>query len=52
MQVSVEETEGLERKMTVAVPSERIETDVDSRLRKPQKLSGLMALDRAKFHLM
>ena len=37
MQVSVEATEGLERKMTIAVPNERIETDVDSRLREAAK---------------
>ena len=37
MQVSVEATEGLERKMTIAVPNKRIETDVDSRLREAAK---------------
>ena len=37
MQVSVEATEGLERKMTIAVPNERIEADVDSRLREAAK---------------
>lgn len=34
MQVSVETTEGLERRMTVEVPAERIDGEVDSRLKK------------------
>lgn len=34
MQVSVEATKGLERKMTVSVPAERVENEVDSRLRR------------------
>jgi trigger factor len=34
MQVSVEATKGLERKMTVHVPAERVENEVDSRLRR------------------
>ena len=33
MQVSVETTEGLERKMTVQVPAERIDAEVDQRLK-------------------
>ncbi len=33
MQVSVETTSGLERKMTVAVPAERVETEVKNRLK-------------------
>lgn len=33
MQVSVETTSGLERRMTVQVPAERIEQEIDSRLR-------------------
>ena len=41
MQVSVETTEGLERKMTIAVPSERIENDVDLRLREAAKTMRL-----------
>ena len=48
MQVSVEETEGLERKMTVAVPSERIETDVDSRLREAAKTVRLNGFRQGK----
>lgn len=34
MQVSVEATKGLERKMTVEVPAERVESEIDSRLRR------------------
>ncbi|KAB7628370.1 trigger factor [Alkalilimnicola sp. S0819] len=33
MQVSVETTQGLERRMTVQLPSERVDTEVDKRLR-------------------
>ncbi len=42
MQVSVETTEGLQRRMTVRVPSERIDTEVDKRLRS---LRGNARLD-------
>ena len=48
MQVSVEATEGLERKMTVAVPSERIETGVDSRLREAAKTVRLNGFRQGK----
>ena len=34
MQVSIETTSGLERRLTVGVPAERIESEVDSRLQK------------------
>ncbi|HEX6928451.1 MAG TPA: trigger factor, partial [Gammaproteobacteria bacterium] len=34
MQVSVEATQGLERRMTVQVPAERVESEVDNRLRR------------------
>ncbi|HEX7029198.1 MAG TPA: trigger factor [Gammaproteobacteria bacterium] len=34
MQVSVEATKGLERKMTVHVPAERVENEVDGRLKR------------------
>jgi trigger factor len=34
MQVSVETTQGLERKMTVAVPSEKVESAVNTRLKE------------------
>lgn len=34
MQVSIQTTSGLERRLTVGVPAERIETEVDARLKK------------------
>lgn len=34
MQVSVETTKGLERKMTVQVPAERVDNEIDNRLRR------------------
>ncbi|MEE8119472.1 MAG: trigger factor [Gammaproteobacteria bacterium] len=34
MQVSVQATKGLERKMTVSVPADQVENEIDSRLRK------------------
>jgi len=34
MQVSVEATKGLERKMTIHVPAERVDNEIDSRLRR------------------
>ncbi|MDX1443517.1 MAG: trigger factor [Gammaproteobacteria bacterium] len=34
MQVSVETTKGLERKMTVQVPAERVDNEIESRLRR------------------
>lgn len=37
MQVSVETTEGLERKMTVAVPSDRVDSAVNARLQEAAK---------------
>jgi len=37
MQVSVETTSGLERRMTVQVPAERIQSEVDSRLKSLSK---------------
>tara|TARA_B110000858_G_scaffold198526_1_gene266241 strand:- start:4913 stop:6259 length:1347 start_codon:yes stop_codon:yes gene_type:complete len=43
MQVSVETTQGLERKMTVAVPSEQVESAINTRLQKAArdvKLNG------------
>lgn len=42
MQVSVETTKGLERKLTVNVPSEKLEQEVDSRL---QELAKKVKLD-------
>ena len=37
MQVSVETTSGLERKMTVAIPSDRIDSEVETRLKDTAK---------------
>lgn len=37
MQVSIETTQGLERKMTIAVPSEKVDSAVDARLREAAK---------------
>ncbi len=37
MQVSVETTEGLERKMTVAIPSDRVDSAVNARLQEAAK---------------
>jgi trigger factor len=37
MQVSIETTSGLERRLTVGVPAERIETEIDIRLKKAAK---------------
>ena len=43
MQVSVETTQGLERKLTISVPAEKIDVEVKNRLRhiaKTQKING------------
>ncbi|MFT5482395.1 MAG: trigger factor [Halieaceae bacterium] len=37
MQVSIETTSGLERRLTVGVPAERVDQEVDSRLKKAAK---------------
>jgi len=37
MQVSIETTQGLERKMTIAVPSQQVDSAVDARLREAAK---------------
>ena len=37
MQVSIETTSGLERRLTVGVPAERVESEVDNRLKKAAK---------------
>ncbi len=41
MQVSVETTSSLERQMTVTVPAERIENDVDSRLKQTARTARI-----------
>jgi trigger factor len=42
MQVSVETTQGLERRMTVQVPADRVENEVENRL---QSMKGRVRLD-------
>ncbi|MGA9096468.1 MAG: trigger factor, partial [Pseudomonas alloputida] len=37
MQVSVENTSALERRMTIAVPAERVENEVNKRLQQTAK---------------
>ncbi len=37
MQVSIETTSGLERRLTVGVPAERVDAEVDTRLKKAAK---------------
>ena len=37
MQVSIETTSGLERRLTVGVPAERVDVEVDVRLKKAAK---------------
>ena len=37
MQVSIETTSGLERRLTVGVPAERVESEVNNRLKKAAK---------------
>ena len=37
MQVSIETTSGLERRLTVGVPAERVDSEVEQRLKKAAK---------------
>ncbi|NKB31646.1 MAG: trigger factor [Pseudomonadales bacterium] len=48
MQVSVETTEGLERKMTVAVPSEQVDSAVNARLQEAAKTVRLNGFRKGK----
>lgn len=48
MQVSIETTNGLERKMTIAVPSERIDTAVNSRLQEAARTVNLKGFRKGK----
>jgi trigger factor len=48
MQVSVENTTALERRMSVTVPAERIETQVNKRLQQTAKRPRLLASVQAK----
>ncbi|MDZ7825713.1 MAG: trigger factor [Gammaproteobacteria bacterium] len=43
MQVSIETTSGLERRMTVTLPADRFDTEVNQRLRKPPQRLRLPA---------
>ena len=48
MQVSLETTQGLERKMTIAVPSERVETAVNARLQEAAGSVNLKGFRKGK----
>ena len=48
MQVSVETTQGLERKMTIAVPSEQVESAINSRLQEAAKTVKLNGFRKGK----
>ena len=51
MQVSIETTSGLERKMTIGVPAERIESEVTERLEKASKNVKLDGFRKGKVPL-
>jgi trigger factor len=48
MQVSVKTTSGLEREMTVSIPSERVETEVKSRIAKAGKTARIDGFRKGK----
>ena len=48
MRVSIETTEGLERKMTIAVPGEQVDTAVNDRLQEAAKNVNLKGFRRGK----
>ncbi len=48
MQVSVETTQGLERKMTIAVPSEKVDSEVNSRLQQAAHSVALKGFRKGK----
>ena len=48
MQVSIETNEGLKRKMTVAIPGERVETAVNARLQETAKTIQLKGFRKGK----
>jgi trigger factor len=48
MQVSIETIEGLERRMTIAVPSEKVDTAVNERLRDAAKNANLNGFRKGK----
>ena len=49
MQVSVETTQGLERRLTISVPAEKVDVEVNNRLRQMSKRNVLMAFARVKY---
>lgn len=51
MQVSIETTSGLERKMTVGVPAERIDNEVSDRLKKASKTVQMDGFRKGKVPL-
>ena len=51
MQVTVESTEGLERKMTIAVPSDRVDTAVNARLQEAARTIRLDGFRKGKVPL-
>lgn len=51
MQVSVETTQGLERKMTIAVPGEQVDTAVAARLQEAAKTVNLKGFRKGKVPL-
>ena len=48
MQVSIETTQGLERKMTIAVPGERVDTAENSRLQEAARSVNLKGFRKGK----
>ena len=48
MQVSIETNEGLKRKMTIAIPGERVETAVNARLQETAKTIQLKGFRKGK----
>ena len=51
MQVSVETTEGLERKLTIAIPGDRVDTAVNARLREAAQTIRLNGFRQGKVPL-
>ena len=51
MQVSVETTEGLERKLTIAIPGDRVDTEVNARLQEAAQTIRLNGFRQGKVPL-
>lgn len=51
MQVSVETTSGLERRLTIAIPSQQIDSEVESRLKKASKTVKINGFRKGKIPL-